>query len=187
MLNKNTSGTTGGKGEVPSQGTGPISPLFSRAQFLVCFGAGQQDSSGYSLAKEGWLRPLKKCREATLAGADGVVCSREIVLEFERTTPSAPFKGTGIFLDGASTPPLPRRGVCFAQAFSKIKCVSFTGRAPGVPWSGDAEPRKGRKILGRVFRPSGAGFNTDTKPLASAGATFFTPLRGKPHKDTPQE
>src|SRR5881397_2931575 len=56
MLNKNTSGTTGGKGEVPSQGTGPISPLFSRAQFLVCFGASQQDSSGYSLAKEGRSR-----------------------------------------------------------------------------------------------------------------------------------
>ncbi len=55
-MNKNTSGTTGGKGEVPSQGTGPISPLFSRAQFLVCFGAGQQDSSGYSLAKEGRSR-----------------------------------------------------------------------------------------------------------------------------------
>src|SRR5437667_6620519 len=33
--------TTGGKGEVPS------------------------------LDKEGWLRPLRKCREASLAGADG--------------------------------------------------------------------------------------------------------------------
>src|SRR2546425_10398111 len=43
-----------------------------------------------------------------LTGADGVVRSREIVLEFERTTPSAAFKGTGIFLDGAATPPLPR-------------------------------------------------------------------------------
>ena len=32
----------------------------------MCFGAGQQDSSGYSLAKEGWLRPLRKCREATI-------------------------------------------------------------------------------------------------------------------------
>src|SRR5947209_5233815 len=85
-----------------------------------------------SLAKEGWLRPLKKCREATLAGADGVVCSKEIVLEFERTTPSAPFKGTGIFFDGASTPPLPRRGVCFAQAFSKIKCVYFPGIKPAA-------------------------------------------------------
>src|SRR5207249_2563567 len=63
--------------------------------------------------KEGWLRPLRKYREATLSGVDGVVRSREIVLELERTTPSAPFKGTGIFLDGASTPPLPRRGVRF--------------------------------------------------------------------------
>src|SRR6266566_4168891 len=65
-----------------------------------------------------------------LMGADGVVRSKEIVLEFGRTTPSAPFKGTGTLLDGASTPPLPRRGVCSAQAFSKIKCVYFTGRQP---------------------------------------------------------
>ncbi len=43
-------------GVFPSQGTAPISPLFSRAQFLVCFGAGQQGSSEYSLAKEGWPR-----------------------------------------------------------------------------------------------------------------------------------
>src|SRR3989442_15593625 len=28
-----------------------------------------------SLDKEGWLRPLRKCREASLAGADGVVGS----------------------------------------------------------------------------------------------------------------
>ena len=80
--------------------------------------------------KEGWLHPLRKYREATIAGAEGVVRSKEIVLEFERTTPSAPFKGTGIFFDGASTPPLPRRGVCFAQAFSKIKCVYFPGIKP---------------------------------------------------------
>src|SRR3989454_7120852 len=38
----------------------------------------------------------------------GWLVPKEIVVEFERTTPSAPFKGTGIFLDGASTPPLPR-------------------------------------------------------------------------------
>src|SRR5438876_4250370 len=41
----------------------------------------------------------------------GWLVPKQIVLEFERTTPSAPFKGTGIFLDGAATPPLPRRGV----------------------------------------------------------------------------
>jgi hypothetical protein len=27
-----------------------------------------------SLVKEGWLRPSTKCREATIAGAAGVVC-----------------------------------------------------------------------------------------------------------------
>src|SRR3989475_992711 len=92
------------------------------------------------LGKGGVAAPSKRCCEATLAGADGVVRSREIVLEFERTTPSAPFKGTGIFLDGASTPPLPRRGVFFAQAFSKIKCVYFTGLRPGL--RSDAAPRR---------------------------------------------
>src|SRR6266566_5155377 len=78
------------------------------------------------LGKGGVAAPLKKMSRSHHTGADGVVRSREIVLEFERTTPSAPFKGTGIFLDGASTPPLPRRGVCSAQAFSKIKSVYFS-------------------------------------------------------------
>src|SRR5439155_19911835 len=63
-----------------------------------------------SLAKEGWLRPLRKSREASLAGADGVVRSSHRLSEVERTTPAAPFKGRGHLLDGASTPPLPRRG-----------------------------------------------------------------------------
>src|SRR5439155_19678475 len=51
--------------------------------------------------------------------------ARGIALDsnFFTASPSALFKGTGIFLDGASTPPLPRRGVCRARAFSKIKCV----------------------------------------------------------------
>ena len=65
-----------------------------------------------------------------------MVRSKEIVLESERTTPSAPFIGTGIFLDGASTPPLPRSGVYFAQAFSNIKCVYFnsSSRVPVKNW-----------------------------------------------------
>src|SRR5438093_4883831 len=64
-----------------------------------------------SLAKEGWLRPLRKSGEASLAGADGVVRSTHRLLEVERTTPSAPVKERDHLLDGASTPPLPRRGV----------------------------------------------------------------------------
>src|SRR5438046_5872684 len=79
-----------------------------------------------SLAKEGWLRPLRKSGEASLAGADGhersecepdrakqgkVVRSSHRLSEVERTTPAAPFKGRGHLLDGAAAPPLPRRGV----------------------------------------------------------------------------
>src|SRR5438552_17277206 len=79
-----------------------------------------------SLAKEGWLRPLRKRREASLAGADGhersecepdrakqgkAVRSSHRLSEVERTTPAAPFKGRDHLLDGAATPPLPRRGV----------------------------------------------------------------------------
>jgi len=60
------------------------------------------------LDKEGWLRPLRKCREASLAGADGVVGSSHRLSEVERTTPAAPPKERDHLLDGAATPPLPR-------------------------------------------------------------------------------
>src|SRR6266699_6966673 len=65
-----------------------------------------------SLAKEGWLRPLRKSGEASLARADGhersecepdrakqgrVVRSSHQLSGVERTTPSAPVKGTGPF------------------------------------------------------------------------------------------
>src|SRR3989442_15543504 len=88
-----------------------------------------------SLDKEGWLRPLRKCREASVAGADGhersecepdrakqgrVVGSSHRLSEVERTTPVLMFRPTGLtlraappkerdhLLDGAATPPLPR-------------------------------------------------------------------------------
>ena len=60
-----------------------------------------------SLDKEGWLRPLRKCREASLAGADGVVGSSHRLSEVERTTPAAPPKERDHLLDGAATPPVP--------------------------------------------------------------------------------
>jgi hypothetical protein len=66
-----------------------------------------------SLVKEGWLRPVIECREASLAGADGVVGSSHELSVVERTTPSAPSNvASRHFLDVASTPPFPRRGVC---------------------------------------------------------------------------
>ncbi len=40
-----------------------------------------------------------------------------IYSEVERTTPSAPSKRTGIFFDGAATPPLPRRGFFASYRF----------------------------------------------------------------------
>src|SRR6266568_2618267 len=66
-----------------------------------------------SLDKEGWLRPLSKCREASLAGADGVVGSSHRLSEVERTTPAAPPKGTGPFYLMAR-PPLLCQGGDFA-------------------------------------------------------------------------
>ena len=39
----------------------------------------------------------------------------------ERTTPSAPFKGRTHFLDGASTPPLPGRGLLPSRALTAIR------------------------------------------------------------------
>src|SRR5438552_9012028 len=61
-----------------------------------------------ALDKEGWLRPLRKCREASLAGADGVVGSSHRLSVVERTTPAPPPKERDHLLDGAATPPLPR-------------------------------------------------------------------------------
>src|SRR5437867_9171508 len=70
-----------------------------------------------SLAKEGWLRPLRKSGEASLAGADGWFVP---VTDYRKLNePPRPrfSKERGHLLDGAATPPLPRRGVpfgCFA-------------------------------------------------------------------------
>ena len=63
-----------------------------------------------SLDKEGWLRPLRKCREASLAGADGVVGSSHRLSEVERTTPAAPSKERDHLLDGAAVPSLSKEG-----------------------------------------------------------------------------
>jgi hypothetical protein len=47
---------------------------------------------------KGWMRPVIKTREASLAGRRrGGSFNHRLLLELERTTPSAPFKGTGLF------------------------------------------------------------------------------------------
>jgi len=90
-----------------------------------------------SLVKEGWLRPLIKCREASEAGADGreaqarqraasrLVGSTTDNRWLEQTTPSAPSKEDAIFLTGAATPPCPRRGVLFGCGFAAICLCLF--------------------------------------------------------------
>src|SRR3989475_6131508 len=88
-----------------------------------------------SLDKEGWLRPLRKWREASVAGADGVVGSSHRLSEVERTTPFLMFRPTGLtlraappkerdhLLDGAATP-LPRRGLRLSRRLSRTPVSS---------------------------------------------------------------
>src|SRR2546428_4227790 len=102
-----------------------------------CYGAGQQDSSGYSLAKEGWPRhqvnghvPLKSAaRSVSPVGRiikNGVVRSTSDNRWLEQTTLPCfayrahirsaharlrpPKEASPLFLNGRSHPPLPRRG-----------------------------------------------------------------------------
>src|SRR5437879_11423079 len=97
-----------------------------------------------SLDKEGWLRPFRKCREASLAGADGhersecepdrakqgrVVGSSHRLSEVEPTTPAAPPKKRDHLLDGAATPPLPRRGLRLSRLLAQTPVSS--GRLVG--------------------------------------------------------
>src|SRR2546428_2792388 len=89
-----------------------------------------------SLDKEGWLRPLRKCREASLAGADGVVGSSHRLSEVERTTPAAPPKERDHLLDGAATPPLPRRGL-------RLPLVSHTPVSSGRLVGNDQVVKRG--------------------------------------------
>src|SRR5438128_6581850 len=89
-----------------------------------------------SLDKEGWLRPLRKCREASVAGANGVVGSSHRLSEVERTTPFLMFRPTGLtlraappkerdhLLDGAATLPCPRRGLRLPRRLSQTPVSS---------------------------------------------------------------
>ncbi len=57
------------------------------------------------LGKGGVAARINKTQRSRLsARRRGGSLKKLFVLESERTTPSAPFKGTGISLDGASTP-----------------------------------------------------------------------------------
>ena len=90
----------------------PFAPKTPYALLPYCYGAGQQDGSGYSLAKEGWPRhqvngpvPLKSAdrHERSECEPDRAKQRKSGSLshrlsEVKRTTPAAPFKGTGPFI-----------------------------------------------------------------------------------------
>src|SRR5437667_9480046 len=62
------------------------------------------------LSRGGVAAPSRKCREATFERRRRGGAGQENYLWLERTTPSAPNKvPSGHFLDGAATPPFPRR------------------------------------------------------------------------------
>src|SRR6266704_4201100 len=113
------SGTTGGKGEVPSQGSRPISSLFSCRQLAFCYGAGQQDSSEYSLAKEGWPRHQVN-GPVPLEARTGWFVQLPIIGGLNQPPHLRALRRLrDIFLMGAATPPCPRRGLRLSlQLFS---------------------------------------------------------------------
>src|SRR6058998_4384750 len=84
----------------------PVMFMVKARRQTICSKRGKQNEPEFpSLDKEGWLRPLKKCREASIAGADGVVGSSHRLSEVEPTTPAAPPKERDRLFDGAATPP----------------------------------------------------------------------------------
>ena len=78
-----------------------------------------------SLDKEGWLRPLRKCREACLAGADGVVGSSHRLSE----------------VDEPPRPRLQRNGTIYLMARRPLLCqggdFAFPAGCPRRPCSAD--------------------------------------------------
>src|SRR5947207_10558697 len=99
-----------------------------RIEFRLCHehsGSGCNDVTG-----DGFAIPIHGNDQRLLIDFRHTkLTNKAFVLEFERTTPSAPFKGTGTFLDGASTPPLPSlcQGGDFASTprSATTKCVYF--------------------------------------------------------------
>jgi hypothetical protein len=76
-----------------------------------------------AVGEAGWLHLLRKCRDASLAGADGPVCSshRLIGTLNEPWRPLHQRWRRGIFLNVASTPPYPWRGIVVSPKDAAIE------------------------------------------------------------------
>src|SRR5205809_7998172 len=94
---------------------------------IFCWTRGLKTTGGKaevpSLHKEGWLRPLRKCRGASLAGADGVVGSSHDYRKLnEPPRPRLQRNGT-IYL--MARPPLLCQGVSRAAVGGSITVRNF--------------------------------------------------------------
>ena len=86
-----------------------------------------------SLAKEGWLRPVRKYREASLAGRRRGG-SFKVPINRRLNEPPRPLHERwlrAIFLGVASTPPLPRRGLSHSLYRWQMSKLQATGEARG--------------------------------------------------------
>src|SRR5438876_7037813 len=126
--------------------------------------------------EEGWLRPLRKCRGASLAGADGVVGSSHRLSEVERTTPAAPSKEWDHLLDGAATPPLPRRGLRLSRRLSQTPVSSgrLVGNAQACKegWPSDSENIAKHPL---IARPGWFSDESKRKTTPAASASVASP------------
>src|SRR6266700_7543303 len=144
-----------------------------------------------SLDKEGWLRPLRKCREASLAGADGVVGSSHRLSEVERTTPAAPPKERDHLLDGAASPPCQGGDFAFPAGCPTRPCpaddlwvmISGTGgvAAPSPKWSRSLLAQTGWSFQMRCFETHSPhafrGLTTPSAPTLVAFGIIFLMAR----------
>src|SRR5262245_26130669 len=94
-----------------------------------------------SFAKEGWTRPKENAAKHPLWSGRGGCFKLPLITYTERfdnpwletTTPSAPTKERGHFLDGAATPPSRRRGIRVPPTVFPIwKALSRRSQSPGL-------------------------------------------------------
>src|SRR5439155_6690727 len=114
-----------------------------RISLLPNVGSGSQVPS---LAKEGWLRHQKDAAKPPSPAQTGWLVPKKLFWSFNEPPRPRLSLEREFFLMARPPPPLPRRGVCSDQAFSKIKCVYFTGIKPARAWGYVLAPLRGLSL-----------------------------------------
>src|SRR6266516_4087782 len=88
-----------------------------------------------------------------------LVGSSHRLSEVERTTPAAPSKERDHLLDGAATPPLPRRGLRLSRRLSQTPVSSgrLVGNAQTLGEGGAKRPGEGAGVA-RILKPLPCSF-----------------------------